>query len=37
VFPDENHWILQGENSREYYGEVQRWLARWLKAESGGE
>ena len=31
VFPDENHWILQGENSREFYGEVQRWLARWLR------
>jgi dipeptidyl aminopeptidase/acylaminoacyl peptidase len=31
VFPDENHWILQGENSRQWYGEVEQWLARWLK------
>ncbi len=31
VFPDENHWILKGGNSRYFYGEVQDWLARWLK------
>lgn len=31
VFPDENHWILKGENSRYFYQEVQDWLARWLK------
>ncbi len=31
VFPDENHWILKGENSRFWYGEVQAWLAQWLK------
>lgn len=37
VFPDENHWILQGENSREFYGEVHRWLERWLQSGSGGE
>jgi dipeptidyl aminopeptidase/acylaminoacyl peptidase len=37
VFPDENHWILQGENSREFYSEVHRWLERWLKSASGGE
>lgn len=30
VFPDENHWILQGENSRYFYGEVQGWLAKYL-------
>jgi dipeptidyl aminopeptidase/acylaminoacyl peptidase len=30
VFPDENHWILKGENSRYFYGEVHDWLARWL-------
>jgi dipeptidyl aminopeptidase/acylaminoacyl peptidase len=22
VFPDENHWILKGENSRYFYKEV---------------
>jgi dipeptidyl aminopeptidase/acylaminoacyl peptidase len=30
VWPDENHWILKGENSRFFYREVQTWLARWL-------
>ena len=30
VFPDENHWILKGENSRYFYSEVHAWLARWL-------
>ena len=28
LFPDENHWILKGENSRYFYKEVQDWLAR---------
>jgi dipeptidyl aminopeptidase/acylaminoacyl peptidase len=31
VFPDENHWVLKGENSRFFYGEIQAWLAAWLK------
>ena len=31
VWPDENHWILKGENSRVFYREVHAWLARWLK------
>jgi dipeptidyl aminopeptidase/acylaminoacyl peptidase len=31
VFPDENHWILKGENSRLFYSELGAWLARWLK------
>jgi dipeptidyl aminopeptidase/acylaminoacyl peptidase len=30
VFPDENHWILKGENSRYFYQEVQGWLAKYL-------
>ncbi len=30
VFPEENHWILRGENSRFFFGEVHGWLARWL-------
>lgn len=30
VFPDENHWILKGENSRFFYQEVDTWLDRWL-------
>ncbi|MET0267139.1 MAG: S9 family peptidase [Duganella sp.] len=31
VFPDENHWILKGENSRYFYSEVHGWLAKYLK------
>ena len=30
VFPDENHWILKGENSRFFYAEVHAWLAKYL-------
>ncbi|MFM9995648.1 MAG: S9 family peptidase, partial [Phycisphaerales bacterium] len=29
VFPDENHWIQKGENSRTLYREVEEWLDRW--------
>jgi dipeptidyl aminopeptidase/acylaminoacyl peptidase len=31
VFPDENHWISRGEDSRDWYGEVRAWLERWLR------
>jgi dipeptidyl aminopeptidase/acylaminoacyl peptidase len=31
VWPEENHWILKGENGRTFYREVHEWLARWLK------
>ena len=31
VWPDENHWISKGENSRVFYREVRDWMARWLK------
>ncbi len=34
VWPDENHWILKGENSRFFYKEVAAWLARWLSEPS---
>jgi dipeptidyl aminopeptidase/acylaminoacyl peptidase len=30
VFPEENHWILNAENSRFFYREVHGWLARYL-------
>ena len=33
IFPDENHWIQQGENNQQYFVEVHQWLARWLKTE----
>lgn len=31
VWPDENHWILNAENSRVFYKEVADWLARWVE------
>ena len=31
VFPDENHWIQKGEDSRLFYAELAAWLDRWLK------
>ncbi|HKZ78184.1 MAG TPA: prolyl oligopeptidase family serine peptidase [Pyrinomonadaceae bacterium] len=30
VWPDENHWILKGENSRYWYQEVYNWLKKYL-------
>ena len=30
VWPDENHWILKGENSRYWYQEVYAWLGKYL-------
>jgi dipeptidyl aminopeptidase/acylaminoacyl peptidase len=34
VFPDENHWIMGGENSRFFYGELHAWLARYLQPDA---
>jgi dipeptidyl aminopeptidase/acylaminoacyl peptidase len=34
VFPQENHWILKGEDSRLFYAEIAAWLDRWLKEPS---
>jgi dipeptidyl aminopeptidase/acylaminoacyl peptidase len=34
VWPDENHWILKGENSRYWYQEVYAWLKKYLDAPS---
>ncbi|HEX8706799.1 MAG TPA: S9 family peptidase [Pyrinomonadaceae bacterium] len=34
VWPDENHWILKGENSRYFYQEVHAWLKKYL-ADAG--
>lgn len=31
VWPDENHWIMRGEDSRHFYQEVHAWIARWLR------
>jgi dipeptidyl aminopeptidase/acylaminoacyl peptidase len=30
VWPDENHWILNPENSRHWYNELWAWLAKWM-------
>ncbi len=30
VFPDENHWILKGENHLQWTEEVRAWLAKYL-------
>lgn len=35
VWQGENHWILNGENSRHFYEEVHAWLGRWLTPPSG--
>lgn len=34
VWPDENHWILKGENSRYWYQEVYAWLKKYLEERS---
>lgn len=31
VWPNANHWILNGEDGKHFYEEVHAWLARWLK------
>jgi dipeptidyl aminopeptidase/acylaminoacyl peptidase len=33
VWPDENHWILNGENSKVFYKEVWAWLGRWMPVQ----
>jgi dipeptidyl aminopeptidase/acylaminoacyl peptidase len=32
VWPDENHWILNGENSKVFYQQVWDWIARWVNS-----
>ena len=34
VWPDAWHWITKPEDSRHFYDEVHRWLARYLKDEA---
>ena len=31
VFPEAGHWVLKGEDSRYWYGELHAWLAKYLK------
>jgi dipeptidyl aminopeptidase/acylaminoacyl peptidase len=35
VYPNENHWIQNGHNSRHFYGELDAWLKRWLLEDEG--
>jgi dipeptidyl aminopeptidase/acylaminoacyl peptidase len=37
VWPDENHWITKGENSRVFYREVRAWLEKYLAAPGGSQ
>ena len=40
IFPDENHWIMSGENSRYYYDQVRDWLKHYfdpLLSQSKGQ
>jgi dipeptidyl aminopeptidase/acylaminoacyl peptidase len=30
IWPDENHWIVKGDDSRFFYGAVTDWLDRWI-------
>ena len=32
VWPDENHWITKGENSRVFYREFRAWLEKYVLA-----
>lgn len=34
IFPEENHWIQKGENSRFFYKELHAWLDKYLKPET---
>jgi dipeptidyl aminopeptidase/acylaminoacyl peptidase len=36
VWPDENHWIMRGEDSRRFYQEVHEWIARWVNTPWAG-
>ena len=36
VFPEENHWIQKGENSRFFYQELHSWLKTYIGAPNGG-
>jgi dipeptidyl aminopeptidase/acylaminoacyl peptidase len=31
VWPEENHWIMRGEDSRQFYQEVHAWIERWVR------
>ena len=31
IFPDENHWVLKGKNSVQWYRTVFDWMDKWTK------
>ena len=33
VFPDENHWVLNGANSIRWHNEVFDWMEQWTAEE----
>lgn len=33
IFPDENHWVLKGKNSVQWYRTVFDWMDKWTAAE----
>ena len=33
IFPDENHWVLKGKNSVQWYRTVFDWMGRWTAAD----
>jgi len=37
IWPDENHWVLRGEDSRYFYKEMAAWFARWLAEPQSGQ
>lgn len=40
IYPDENHWVLKGKNSVQWYRTVFDWMDRWTapaKAEGQGQ
>ncbi|WP_417619314.1 prolyl oligopeptidase family serine peptidase [Parasphingorhabdus sp.] len=37
IFPDENHWVLKGKNSVQWYRTVLDWMAKWTKGGQEGE
>ena len=36
IFPDENHWVLKGKNSVQWYRTVFDWLGKWTKGDQAG-
>jgi len=36
VFPEANHWIQRGEDSRFFYQEVHAWLKKYLVGQASG-